>query len=244
MTHAPLLVTEVVPRSLSAADVATEHGREWLRARYAREGSYVRLNMITSLTGSAAGEDGTSETLTSRIDRGILGVIRRDADVVVVGAQSVRAEGYVVPRTARLAIVTGSGRLAGHRLSLEPGAESDRVLLICPATVADEVSRSAAAYGAVVVPVAGDAHLSPRAILDALAARGLTRVVCEGGPTLAAQFAAAGVIDEYCVSVAPVIEPAHAPFLSVTAEGRPRTEVAGMLVDEAGFSFLRLRARE
>ena len=55
--------------------------------------------------------------------------------------------------------------------------------------------------------------------------------------------AAAGVIDEYCVTVAPVIEPAHEPFLRVGDAQRPHTEVTGMLVDEAGFSYLRLRAQ-
>ena len=94
-----------------------------------------------------------------------------------------------------------------------------------------------------IVPVTGGSHLEPGAILDALRARGLTRVVCEGGPSLAGQFAAAGVIDEYCITVAPVIEPATEPFLRVTAAVRPHTEVDGMLVDDAGFSYLRLRVR-
>ncbi len=241
MPRVPLLITEVVPRTLASADLA--EGTEWLRARYMREGPYVRLNMITSLTGSAAGQDGTSETLTSRIDRSILGVIRRDADVVVVGAQSVRAEGYVVPRSARLAVVTSSGRLEGHRLTLEAAAEPDWVLLVCPAAAAAELAERVIPFGAQVVPVAGGPQLEPRAILGALADRGLTRVVCEGGPSLAAQFAAAGVIDEYCVTVAPVIEPAHEPFLRVGDAQRPHTEVTGMLVDEAGFSYLRLRAQ-
>ena len=239
-----LRVTEVVPHTVESADVATDAGRLWLRARYARPGQeYVRLNMITSLTGAAAGADGTSETLTNRIDRAVLGEIRRDADVVLVGAQSVRAEGYVVPRNARLAIVTSSGRLTGHRLSLQPGSDPGRVLLVCPVAVADDLAEQATPFGAEIVPVAGGSHLEPGAILDALRARGLTRVVCEGGPSLAGQFAAAGVIDEYCITVAPVIEPATEPFLRVTAAIRPRTEVDGMLVDDAGFSYLRLRVQ-
>jgi riboflavin biosynthesis pyrimidine reductase len=244
MAARPLRVTEVVPHTVESGDVATDAGRLWLRARYARpEREYVRLNMITSLTGAAAGEDGTSETLTNRIDRAILGEIRRDADVVLVGAQSVRTEGYIVPRNARLAIVTSSGRLAGHRLSLEPGADPGRVLLVCPVAVADDLAERAATLGAQVVPVSGGPHLEPRAILEALRARGLARVVCEGGPALAGQFASAGLIDEYCVTVAPVIEPATEPFLRVTAVSRPRTDVVGMLVDDAAFSYLRLRVR-
>ena len=81
-----MIVTEVRPATLDRQDVATEAGRAWLTERYARtDDAYVRLNMITSLTGAASGSDGTSDTLTSRTDRTILGVIRAAADVVVVG---------------------------------------------------------------------------------------------------------------------------------------------------------------
>jgi riboflavin biosynthesis pyrimidine reductase len=238
-----MIVTEVVPRSQESADVDTDAGRDWLRVRYSRpDESYIRLNMITSLTGSAAGADGTSETLTNRVDRRILGVIRAAADVVVVGAQSVRAEGYIVPRSARLAIVTSSGDLEGHRLSLAPGAEPDRVLIVCPETRAAELEAKAAEHGVQVVPVAGGERLEPRAIVSALSSRGLSRIVCEGGPSLASQFAASGLIDEYCVTVAPVLEPVTEPFLRLAGSQRRRTEVAGMLVDDDGFSYLRLRA--
>ena len=40
-------------------------------------GATVRLNLVTTLDGRAAGSDGTSETLTTRTDRMILGVIRQ-----------------------------------------------------------------------------------------------------------------------------------------------------------------------
>ena len=105
-------------------------------ARAAIEAAYlhgagirVRLNMIASVNGSSIGSDGTSETLTNRVDRTILGVIRAQADVVLVGAASVRAEGYRVPKRAPLAIVSSSGDLAGHRLEVQEGA---RVLLLLP----------------------------------------------------------------------------------------------------------------
>lgn len=232
-------VREVVPSASGDHDISDADGRAWLESVYARDDSrYVRLNMITSLTGAAAGADGTSNTLTSPTDRALLGIIRAHADVVVVGAATVRAEGYQVPRLARLAIVTSSGDLAGHRLT---GA-ADRVLLVCPAGRADEVRARADVSEAVVVPVPGDAgELHPQAIVEALAARGMGRVVCEGGPSLAERFAAAGAIDEYCVTVAPVLEAASTPFLPVAA--RLDTDVVGMLVDEAAFSYLRLRPR-
>jgi len=233
-------VSEVLPATGIAHDPATPEGRAWLESVYARDdASYVRLNMITSITGAAAGGDGTSETLTSRIDRAILGIIRAHADVVVVGAATVRAEGYLLPRSTRLAVVTVSGDLSGHRFE-DDGAS---ILLVCPAGRADAVRERSGLTAAEVVAVDGGDDLHPAAIVSALAYRGHPRIVCEGGPTLAGRFASAGVIDEYCVTIAPVLEPAEHPFLPLTAGSAPRTEPAGMLVDDAAFSYFRLRAR-
>ncbi len=231
-------VREILPVPGDAIDLHAEDGRARLGEIYALpDAAYVRLNMITTPTGSAAGADGTSDTLTSATDRAVLGVIRRAADVVVVGAASVRAEGYVIPRSAALAIVTRSGALDGHRL----GEAGGRVLLVCPAAAAAEVRQRSGLHAAEVIAVSGSGDLAPAAIVAALRERGLTRIVCEGGPSLAAQFADADVIDEYCLTVAPAIEPAAHPVLPVT---RPvPTFVAGVLVDDAGFSYLRLRPR-
>jgi riboflavin biosynthesis pyrimidine reductase len=231
-------VSEVVPAPGGEHDISHAAGRAWLESVYARsEARYVRLNMITTLTGAAAGSDGTSDTLTSPTDRAILGIIRAHADVVVVGAATVRAEGYLLPRRARLAIVTTTGALDGHRLS----DAGNRVVLVCPAGRAEAVRARAGIPGSLVLPVPGDDDLEPPAIIDALTAHGMARIVCEGGPALARRFADAGAIDEFCVTVAPVIEAAATPFLPVPA--RVDTEVSGMLVDEAAFSYLRLRPR-
>ncbi|MFG6445637.1 dihydrofolate reductase family protein [Microbacterium sp. P06] len=233
-------VSEVLPATGVSHDPTTDEGRAWLASVYARsEPAYVRLNMITTVTGAAAGTDGTSETLSSRVDRQILGVIRAAADVVVVGAATVRAEGYLLPRAARLAVVTVTGDLSGHRF--DDGGAS--LLLVCPADRADEVRARAALPAAQIVPVPGGDDLEPAEIIAQLAALGLRRLVCEGGPTLAGRFASAGVIDEYCVTVAPVLEPAARSFLPLPAGASPHTEPAGMLVDDAAFSYLRLRSR-
>jgi riboflavin biosynthesis pyrimidine reductase len=239
-----MLLHEVLPAPGRAFDPAEVAGRDRLAAIYAAPDDIVRLNMIASLTGSAVGADGTSETLSSRVDRAVLGVIRAASDAVLVGASTVRVEGYVVPRHARLAVVTRTGDLSGHRLDEEAG----RVLIVCPAHRADAVRAAAALPQADIVGVGGSDDavgdgLAPAAILDALRGRGIRRVVCEGGPMLAGAFAAAGAIDEYCVTVAPILEPAAEPFLRLPAGVRPKTEPIGMLVDDAGFSYLRLRAR-
>ncbi|PZU38745.1 MAG: hypothetical protein DI573_09125 [Microbacterium sp.] len=239
-----MLLTQVLPVGPSV-DISDADGRAWLESVYAPDpGPFVRLNMITSLTGSAAGPDGTSESLSNRADRAVLGVIRGHADVVIVGAQSVRAEGYIVPRSARLAVVTRSGDLSGHRLDASADG-APPVLVLCPQPRVAAVRARLAEMNAEVVGVPADADgtLEPRRILAALHARGLESSVCEGGPTLAGRFIAAGVVDEVCVTVAPALTPSSGPFIPVGAADDPPGAVAGMLVDQSGFSYLRLRRR-
>lgn len=238
---APGIVTEVVPRSLSSARIGDEATEAWMSERYALEGDgFVRLNMITTVTAATTGADGTSETITSRTDRYVLGAIRRAADVVLVGAETVRAEGYLLPKTARLAIVTSTGDLGADRLTA--GGREDRppALVLCPAARVGAVRRAVGAAPAEVVAVdADDDRLPPHAIVAALREVGLARIVCEGGAALATQFVEAGAVDEICLTVSPALEPARHPF--VTLSKRVESTVAGMLVDDAGFSYLRLR---
>lgn len=237
-------VTEVLPRTGATADAATDEGRAWLAERYLLAGGpFVRLNMVTTLTGAASGADGTSDTLTSRVDRTILGVIRRQSQVVVVGAASVRAEGYIVPRTAHLAVVSRSGRLDGHRFgsptdntATPDSADLDRVLLLVPDGVAPD-----APSGVRVIHTGPGGDISPAAVIGALTSIGLDRIVCEGGPSLASQFAAAGVVDEFCITVAPRLTPVGQPLMALDSPIDLTTH--GMLVDDAGFSYLRLQPR-
>jgi 5-amino-6-(5-phosphoribosylamino)uracil reductase len=236
-------VTELIPRSLSSARIGEAETSGWMAERYAAPAErFVRLNMITTITAATAGSDGTSNTITSRTDRFVLGAIRRAADVVVVGAETVRAEGYLLPRRARLAIVTSSGDLGADRLTDAGREDRPPALVLCPADRADAVRHAVgrAPVEVVAVPSDGD-RLRPRTIVATLHGLGLARIVCEGGAGLATQFVEAGVVDEICVTVSPVLEPARHPFLSLSE--RVESTVSGMLVDDAGFSYLRLRLR-
>lgn len=69
------------------------------------------MNLVVSLDGSAAGPDGTSSSLTTGADRAVLGAIRAESDLVLVGAATLRAEPHLVPRSTPLAVLSHSGRL-------------------------------------------------------------------------------------------------------------------------------------
>jgi riboflavin biosynthesis pyrimidine reductase len=227
-------LTRLLPGPAESRDVDSPDTRDWLADLYAPVSpALVRLNFVTAINGSAVGHDGTSESLSSRLDRRILGVIRQHADVVLVGARTVRREGYTSPKHARLAVVTRSGDLTGHRL----GDTFLRPLVICPETVASRVSLQTRGANVEVVPLRSRA-LDPAEILGALRDRGLPGVVCEGGPTLAAEFLDAGLVDELCLTTSPRL---HAPGLPLV----PRlartvaTSLRALLADEEGYLYAR-----
>ena len=77
-------------------------------------------------------------------------------------------------------------------------------------------------------------HLGAAAVVDAVQARGYDQLVCEGGPTLATQLRAAGLVDEMCLTTAPMLG-GRAPFSADDEVTRliPRQ----ILVDDEGFSY-------
>jgi riboflavin biosynthesis pyrimidine reductase len=65
--------------------------------------------------------------------------------------------------------------------------------------------RLLAARKAADVVIAGDSAVSPALMVEALVARGQRRLLCEGGPTLLGSVAADGVLDELCLTIAPML---------------------------------------
>ena len=168
---------------------------------------YVRANFVTSADGAVTVQ-GRSGALGGAADRRVFGVLRALADVVLVGAGTVRTEDYGgARRPARgreapppIAVVTGSA-------ALDPGARlfTDTVVppivLTSPAAPADRrASLAAAGADVAVLP-----ELTPGALVAELGRRGLFRVLCEGGPTLFGALVAEDAIDELCLTVAPIL---------------------------------------
>lgn len=168
---------------------------------------WVRVNFVASADGAVTVQ-GRSGALGSAADRRVFGLLRELADVVLVGAGTVRAENYGGARRPTrggdrpppVAVVTGSA-------NLDPGARlftDTRVPPIVLTGPAAPVARreALAAAGAEVVVLD---PLGPPAVLAELARRGLCRVLCEGGPALFGAFIAADAVDELCLTVAPLL---------------------------------------
>lgn len=71
----------------------------------------LRCNLVLNSQNDVKGQDGTSLSLTNNEDRRLLRIIRADADVVISGAQSIRAEGWFLPPHGRLCVLSLSGVL-------------------------------------------------------------------------------------------------------------------------------------
>lgn len=230
-----MILTPLVPDRGEPVVVGADGARDRLRELYAPPSErWLRLNLVQSANGSAQGSDGTSDTLSSGADRAVLGAIRSLADVVLVGAQTLRAEGCLLPRRGRLAVLTASGELG--TASAAPSRPGSRVLVLGPASAEDRSRATLTAAEVDFVALSGTDRVDPADAIDALRARGAESIVCEGGPGLAAQLIEAGLVDELCLSFSPKL----APGLPVLGDAPARDlELAALLADDAGGLYTR-----
>jgi 5-amino-6-(5-phosphoribosylamino)uracil reductase len=184
---------------------------------------YVRVNFVASADGAVT-VDGRSGGLGSDADRAVFGMLRELAEVVLVGAGTVRAEDYRGARRPTrgradpppIAVVTGSADLdPGARLFTDTRVPP--IVLTVSASDADRRDRLAAAGADVVVLD----RLDPDALLAELGRRGLHRVLCEGGPSLLGSLQAADAVDELCLTVAPLLAGGDAGRIAVGPAGAP-----------------------
>ena len=219
-----------------------------------RDAPWVRANFIASVDGGATA-DGKTGTMAGPGDRHIFNLLRELADVIVVGAGTVRIEGYSGAhmgaaqrqrRQARgqsevpqLAIVTKSGRLerdmpAFTRTEVQP------LVLTCT-EAAGETRRVLTGLCEVLDCSSDDpAKVDEAALLQALAARGMRRILTEGGPMLLGAFVQRDLLDELCLTIAPYVVGGLARRIA-TGPGQllARMRCAHVLTDDAGYLYTR-----
>ncbi len=163
---------------------------------------WVAINMIQSIDGGIS-VDGVSGPLGSAADKAVFRTLRSSAPVILVGAQTVRAEIYR-PAACPIAVVTSTGDF-GPAQALR---HDDLTLFV---TTLDSPIRDVAGDQVIAVPamepdLLGDTSklaIDLRAALIALASKGFSWVLCEGGPTLNGQLLELDLVDEICVSISP-----------------------------------------
>lgn len=230
--------------------------REFLTAygRDDRGRRWVRGNVVASLDGAAT-HDGVAGPLGDAEDQLLLRTLRQLADVVVVGAGTVRVEGYGglglddaavtwrrargLPGLPRLAIVSSA-------LALEPDAEvfrapGPRPLLL---THGDAPPARRAALDKVAEIVdCGEHRVEPARLVAALEERGMLQILTEGGPRLLGTLVEADVLDELCLSLSPLLEAGTAPRIAVSGRAVGRRMRLGHVLHGEEMLFLRYERR-
>lgn len=215
-----LLLSELPPdRGPSPAQVGAGLDDAGLAAVYAagrRPGGWLRTNFATSIDGAITGADGKSRSVNSEADHVVFELLRALSHAVVVGAGTVRAEGYPaltvdtrweasrraigLPDALPLVAVTSRGGVPPSFLGQPVGS-----VLLATHAASPGLAAAREQLGDDQVVVCGEDAVDDRRLVSALADRGWTQLLCEGGPHLHRSMVAAGVVDEICLSVTPVV---------------------------------------
>jgi riboflavin biosynthesis pyrimidine reductase len=176
-----------------------------------------------ALEGGAAPSGGIISG-RNEADRFVMGLLRAFADVVLVGAGTVRAEGgralwtpdYIFPvaaaafaglrqalkrdKTPQLVIVTARGDLNPSERALEVGA------LVLTTTRSAERLRAVLPKTTVVRAISDADRIDVDDIFNALQAEGYRTILTEGGPKLFGQLIESDRVDELFLTVSPALE--------------------------------------
>jgi riboflavin-specific deaminase-like protein len=207
------------------AAYATEQDRPWLR-----------VNFVTSVDGAVSAADGYSAGISDPADKRVFGLLRMTCDALMVGAGTLRHEGYGslrlgerredwrqahgMPENPLLVIVSGS-------CDLDPESEvfTDapvRPFVITTSSAPPERRASVAAVADVLA--FGETAVDLPGALDVLRRLGFAQMLCEGGPQLLGALTEADLVDEMCLTVAPLlVGPGPGRITAGPATGVPST---------------------
>ena len=179
---------------------------------------WVYTNMIVAADGATA-VDGLSGQLGGDGDRMMFRALRAQADIILVGAGTARAEGYRPPqrydeaqaqRSARgqqprprLALVTRSLNLDPDMALFDDSDPDTRPFVVSTRQALAERGADVADRAEPIA--AGTEEVDLADALRQLRKLGFGRVLCEGGPSLNGQLVAQGLIDEWNLTIAPLL---------------------------------------
>lgn len=193
---------------------------------------YVTLKLALTIDGRIADRHGQSKWITGPAARGRVQALRRRADAIMVGAETVRKDDpSLLPRPAGgrkpwRVIVSSSGRLP-RGLRVFNDAAADRTIV----TVRGDAGGSRPAGEWLPLRPAGSG-VSMKDLLRKLGKRGVLVVLCEGGGHLAGDLVRADLVDEFVFFLAPSLLGGKGGTSALEGVGwlmrdRPHLEITG-----------------
>ena len=197
---------------------------------------WVFANMVAGIDGSVA-VDGRTKAMSSDQDRALFHHLRAIADVILVGAATVRDEHYGPHRPKDgsapkpIAVVTNSVQL-DLASPFFTEAVARPIIVTSERAPKDAVARASEVAHVVV---AGTDRVEVAYAVRELGGLILT----EGGPTLLAELLLANVLDELCLTIAPVAGGDPGRIVSDKLSGHLMRFTLGSVVEGDGDVFLR-----
>jgi riboflavin-specific deaminase-like protein len=198
---------------------------------------YVLLSVAMSVDGCIDDATGDRLILSNEADLDRVDEVRAGSDAILVGAGTIRRDNpaLLVRSEFRRNRRTAGGLPASPvRVTLTAGGDLDPSarfftagegarLVYVPAGAQERVRDRLGGLAGVQVVGAGDHRVGLPAVLADLAARGVRRLMVEGGGSVLAQFLGEGLADELDLVVAPLFvgDPA-APRVAGLPAGNPR----------------------
>ncbi len=215
---------------------------------------WVMVSMVASADG-ASEVGGSSAELGGEGDREVFRAVRACCDWIMVGAGTVSAERYTIPRhrpevtrrrlesgrtpAARLAVLTTSGDLDPELPMLADRRPEEALPLIVTGAnpSSDRVSHLSDSAEWVHVDTE---RPTPELVLAELHDRGARVVLAEGGPTLNGQLLDSGLIDELCLTISPHLVGGASPrIVSDASAATPKGLHLKRLLEHDGALFAR-----
>ena len=171
---------------------------------------FVTLKLATTLDGRIATASGESRRITGPDARRAVHLMRLTHDAVLIGAGTARADDPDLTARDMGAAVQPLRIVMDTHLSHDPHsrlgntARDTPVWLLHAADAPMPARQAWADQGAVLIEVAGNplGQIDAKSAMQALANMGLTRILCEGGGTLAASLLRAGLVDDLALFTA------------------------------------------
>lgn len=167
---------------------------------------WLRTNFVATLDGAAHDTSGVTASLGGETDTELFAHLRSIADVILVGAGTARVERYRPTSSAPLAVVS-------RQLDIPERLQTPGVLVVTTTDAPAERVRELTAAG-VEVMAHGGVTVDWPAALAAFAARGWFKINCEGGPSLHGELVSNGLVDDLCLTIAPVLAAGDAPRIA------------------------------
>lgn len=180
-------------------------------SRMTRGRPWVVLKLGATLDGRIADRRGASRWITSSASRRFVQDLRRTADAILVGSETVRTDDpSLLPRPALgrrplRVVIDGRGRVPATARVLSDERATDTILAVSGACPERIRARFRSRGASVIQPTGSRSRVNLRGLLKHLHGLGVLRVLCEGGGEMAGALLRAGLVDELVWFVAPAL---------------------------------------